>query len=146
MKQTRSGFTLIELLVVSTIIIVLATIGFASYTSAVKSARDSKRRADMETVRQALVLYKQEQTSGAYPAGTEWQSVMDILTSPGNKFISEPTPTDPMGTGLFTYSVNSPTTGFCVCANVENTSKGNVASQTCSGFATTGEYYCLANP
>ena len=145
MKQTRSGFTLIELLVVSTIIIVLATIGFASYTSAVKSARDSKRRADMETVRQALVLYKQEQTSGEYPPATVWTKLMDDYLKP-KKFISEPTPTDPMGTGDFTYSVNSTAAGFCVCANVENTSKGNVASQTCSGFATTGEYYCLANP
>src|SRR3972149_1590727 len=46
------GFTLIEILVVATIIIVLSTIGMASYQQAGVRARNGKRRADMETVRQ----------------------------------------------------------------------------------------------
>ncbi|MCL4208570.1 hypothetical protein KJZ63_02975, partial [Patescibacteria group bacterium] len=52
------GFTMIELLVVTTIIIILTSIGLVSYTSANRSARNGKRKADMEMVRQALVLYR----------------------------------------------------------------------------------------
>ncbi len=66
-KRRKNGFTLIELLVVATIIVVLSAIGLVSFTNAGKSARNSKRKSDLETVRQALVLYKSDM--GAYPIG-----------------------------------------------------------------------------
>lgn len=65
MRKKRNGFTLIELLVVATIIVVLSAIGLVSFTNAGKSARNSKRKSDLETVRQALVLYKSD--TGGYP-------------------------------------------------------------------------------
>ena len=64
-QKRKNGFTLIELLVVATIIVVLSAIGLVSFTNAGKSARNSKRKSDLETVRQALVLYKSD--TGAYP-------------------------------------------------------------------------------
>lgn len=66
--RKKNGFTLIELLVVATIIVVLSAIGLVSFTNAGKSARNSKRKSDLETVRQALVLYKSD--TGAYPIAT----------------------------------------------------------------------------
>mgnify|MGYP002363304913 CR=1 FL=1 len=56
MLNKRPAFTLIELLVVITIMIVLMSIGIASFSSDGKSARDAKRRSDLETIRQAMVM------------------------------------------------------------------------------------------
>lgn len=66
--RTQAGFTMIELLVVTTIIILLSTIGLVSYRSAGLNARDAKRQADLQMVRQALVLYRTE--TGVYPEGS----------------------------------------------------------------------------
>src|SRR3989344_1793427 len=93
----RQGFTLIELLVVTTIIIVLSTIGLVSYRQAGMSARNAKRKADLETVRQALVLYRTE--VGTYPvvAGSSPANFTSMLTTI-NSYISSDTMADPVDT------------------------------------------------
>lgn len=96
-KRKKTGFTLIELLVVATIIIVLSAIGLVSFTNAGKSARNSKRKSDLETVRQALVLYKSD--NGTYPAlspssHAQYESLVSNSYL-GNGYLSDPTPDDP---------------------------------------------------
>ena len=59
-SKKQRAFTLIELLVVSTIIIVLSTIGLVSYRQAGLNSRNAKRKADLEIMRQAMMLYKQD--------------------------------------------------------------------------------------
>lgn len=59
------GFTLIELLVVISIIGVLVAIGIVSYQKTAQLSRDSKRKGDLEQVRQALETYRSE--NGFYP-------------------------------------------------------------------------------
>lgn len=96
----KLGFTLIELLVVSTIIILLTMIGLVSYTKVSQSSRNAKRKADLETVRQALVLYKNDE--GCYPIG-----VYDVITPTlnGAGYLSSPTPQDPkFPTREYTYA------------------------------------------
>jgi prepilin-type N-terminal cleavage/methylation domain-containing protein len=88
-KKKQSGFTLIELLVVATIIIVLSAIGMISFANAGRSARNAKRQSDLETVRQALVLYKSDE--GTYPTGN-YTAIISTLSS---GYISTPTPSDP---------------------------------------------------
>jgi prepilin-type N-terminal cleavage/methylation domain-containing protein len=136
-QQKRSGFTLIELLVVSTIIVVLGMIGMASFANASKGARDGKRKSDMETIRQAAILYKQQY--GSYPAS--------IGTMEGS-YLSQPIPADP-GSYTYSYWTNSSSL-FCTCAQMES-GKGNTGSNpgdyNCSGVGgtTTGDYYCAKN-
>lgn len=65
MKQR--GFTLIELLVAMTIVAVLLGMALISYQGARKSARDGKRKADLEEVRSALEMYRTD--IGIYPPG-----------------------------------------------------------------------------
>ena len=64
MKQKQRAFTLIELLVVISIIGILIALGVTSYVTAQRKARDAKRKADLETVRQAMILYRQD--NGSY--------------------------------------------------------------------------------
>ncbi len=92
----RSGFTFIELLVTVTIIIIISVGGMVVFSGSSKKARDSKRRADLEKIRTALELFRQE--NGIYPdiPNQNWSA------SPANGLLSrylDTWPTDPSGTG-----------------------------------------------
>lgn len=50
LKLSNSGFTLVELLVVITILAILGAIAFSVYANAQKSARDAKRKADIDVL------------------------------------------------------------------------------------------------
>lgn len=109
-NEMKRGFSMIELLVVSTIIVVLSAIGLVSYSKANESSRNAKRKADLETVRQALVLNKAD--TGSYPGGT-YGSVTDTLVA--NGYLSSPKPTESKsGHAAYTYSAaGSCGTGAC---------------------------------
>jgi prepilin-type N-terminal cleavage/methylation domain-containing protein len=51
------GFTLLEMLVVVGIIAVLVGLGFTSYSTAQKKARDAKRKSDLKSIQNALEQY-----------------------------------------------------------------------------------------
>lgn len=67
MANYTKAFTLVELLVAMTIIMVLTIVAVVNYGSVQKNARDSKRKADLEKVRVALEMYRQDH-DGCYPA------------------------------------------------------------------------------
>lgn len=99
-KQNK-GFTLIELMVVILIIAVLGAMGMVAYGQANKSARDGKRKADIESIRQALILYRTE--NGCYPASHN--SIVPTYIST--------MPTDPQPSS-YSYGY-SPTNGWITC-------------------------------
>lgn len=82
--RKNRAFTLIEVLVVATIIGILVTITAVSFASSQKRSRDARRKADLETVRQALVLYRQDNgsydVSGGF-SGTITRLYDDYLTT-----------------------------------------------------------------
>lgn len=148
--KSQKGFSLIELLVVATIIIVLSTIGVVSFSSSGKTARDNRRKADIEMVRQALVLHRNEQ--GGYPTISannpkdRYGGMVDMLADGG--YLSDPTPLDPKNDDIYYYGYTStyqnPT--FCLCAELE-TDKGNKTSRSCEGsYLTSGQFYCVQQP
>lgn len=67
-KRANQGFTLVELLVVISIIAVLAVVGELSYGNAQRSARDSKRTTDLQSIATQLYVYYQK--NGSYPPGS----------------------------------------------------------------------------
>jgi len=129
----KRGFTLIELLVVSTIIVILSAIGLVSFANAGQSARDSKRKADLETVRQALVLYRSDSSNGTYPIGTGgttgYTAVISALTG-SPSYLSTPTPLDPKNDSTYFYTYLSNGSTFSLSAKLEKT----------------GSTYTLTNP
>lgn len=122
----QRGFTMIELLVVATIIIVVTAIGLVSYTQVNQNARNGKRRADLENIRQALVLYRTDM--GTYPNTTNFNTMMTTITS----YVSNPSFTDPRNVApyVYTYTAGGSGATFSLCANLEPAATP----------------YCVANP
>lgn len=103
----KKGFTLIELLVVIAIVGVLIAIGTSSYLTATKQSRDTKRKTDLEQIRQALETYRAE--SGVYPASTSSLTPAYITTLP----------TDPTTQGAYLYVPGGSNITYELCATLE---------------------------
>jgi len=83
LNQQRA-FTLLELLVVISIIGILIALGVTSYITAQRRTRDAKRKADLETVRQGLVLYRQDNGDyGNFSAEPDFAAIVSILYTDG---------------------------------------------------------------
>ncbi|OHA01751.1 MAG: hypothetical protein A3C11_00130 [Candidatus Sungbacteria bacterium RIFCSPHIGHO2_02_FULL_49_12] len=126
-KHSLTGFTLIELLVVIAIIGLIASMVFASLTSARIKARDARRAADMHTIQLALELYVSDyghypNTGGAWTSFDAPQFVANDIVNPNAadlaaalvKYLPTP-PTDPKNLGTDSgYDYFSDGTNMCV--------------------------------
>jgi general secretion pathway protein G len=130
--QLKSGFSLIELLVVATIIIVLMTIGMVSYRQTSRNSRNAKRKSDIESVRQALVLYRNDISEYPDPVAADATNAAFVeMLATITDYISFNSLSDPKSpTYDYTYSSDSAT--FDLCATLE-TEAGT-------------EAYCINNP
>lgn len=146
-KKTRKdflGFTLIELLVVISIIGILIALSFVGFNQARKSARDSKRKADLEQIRSALEIYRNDQKT--YPddfSGCSYTS----LTSGTEVYMAE-IPKDPFcPTQYYRYNkLNS--NAYCLCAYLETLSS-TVGTCNCGSAACGTDVTCnykVTNP
>ena len=125
-KNSRQGFSLIELLVVIFIIGVLAGVVFPNFMGARERARDARRKQDLESVRNALRIYYND--NQAYPTPGVG-GALNLSTS----YIGQ-MPSDPLGTS-YAYSSTSPYDRFMLSARLENGSDQDIAaSQTRCGY------------
>lgn len=114
-----AGFTLMELLMVIGIISILSIAGLASYTGSQKRARDSRRKIDLETIRQGLELYKSQNPSSGYPnvsGGTE--TVLKPILTP-TYIGTSAFPKDPQSDKQYYYDRPSINT-YNLCALLES--------------------------
>lgn len=88
------GFTLIEILIVVTLIVVLASIGMASYTNSVRRAREAVLREDLFRIRDAIDQFYADKNK--YP-----QTLADLVSE---KYLRE-IPKDPMTNSADTWTV-----------------------------------------
>lgn len=123
MKNKNRGFTLIELMVVMTIIGVLAGFALVSFQGARKTARDGKRKADLEQIRGALEMRRAD--CGSYPSGIiiSGSDILGTDVSPGCQVCCRTTnymtiPSDPIPSDR-RYIYNGLANSYALCAAVE---------------------------
>ncbi|MCS7093566.1 MAG: type II secretion system GspH family protein, partial [Patescibacteria group bacterium] len=114
----KKSFTLLEMLVVIGIIGILVSVGFASYSTAQKKSRDSKRKNDLKSIQNAFEQYYSI-CNYKYPA---------TIPSAGNKLIATSAnclslssnvelitmPSDPLG-GSYQCVGTCDSTGYTIC-------------------------------
>jgi prepilin-type N-terminal cleavage/methylation domain-containing protein len=136
----QAGFTLIELLVVVAIMGILMAAGTVAFTNAQKSSRDARRESDVRSMQNAFEQYFTQNNS--YYAST----CADMATG---FFSNNSLPTDPRAGAAYTCTpsgvVGTTATGYCTCALLEQTGKGNASDASCT--YTTGasaNYFCAS--
>ena len=133
MNKKTSGFTLFELLVTISIIAILTAVAVVSFGGVNKKARDSRRTADLESIRIALEAYKQ--INNAYPANltTLTTGVVYLQKIPVDPKTKVAYPYTPGVAPIYTYSIG--------------TSMEDVGSTNCSSSCgCTGCNYKVVNP
>jgi len=132
----NKGFTLIELLVAMTVASVLMGLALVSYQGARKSARDGKRKADLEQIRSALEMCRAD--TGSYPT-----SIYNDITCGGQTYLSG-TPKDPVTQDSYYYS-RSDANHYTLCAYLEASGiSGSCGSANCGSGRTCN--YKVTNP
>lgn len=117
LPASRQGFTLIELLIVIAVIAGLTVMGLITYPGAQKSARDARRKADINQYQAALEVYANK-SSGAYPNPTPTNTVMNISTICGSSFLNLTScANDPITSTYYRYASNG--TDYVVFGTLE---------------------------
>ena len=131
----KQGFTLIELLITIAIIGVLASIGFATYPSTQKLARDARRKSDMKQYQTALESYANG-TDGIYLT-SETALTIDSSFCTSLSFAS--CIFDPNNTSPYIYKYISTANGLDYVLWAKLESKSTATYWTVCSNGTTGE-------
>lgn len=135
--KKRLGFTLVELLISVTVIAILTTVGARVYRNNLENSIDNKRVKDLESMKQALELYRQYYRT--YPT-----SISDLAP----KFLDS-LPTDPNSSSGWSYQYKALPTSctvankdclkYIICAKTEGTQvygkPTDCTTLTCAGTA-----------
>lgn len=129
MGQNKQAFTLVELIVVATILVVLATMGFAAFSDSIPDARDAERKAAIAQIESALSSYHAERqvlplpstnyfelSLWATPVAYQWK--FDNTVRINNKLRN--LPTDPYSETPYAYSITANKQEFQLSATLEN--------------------------
>jgi type II secretion system protein G len=140
-----NGFTLIELLVVIAITGIIISLSLFGIQGARESARDARRKSDLEQIRSGLEIYKSD--CNEYPAslGT---SLVGPTTGPtgckSNTYI-ETVPTDPDSNRHYVYFQIS-TYRYVICTSLEKIPSPIDITNCPSGCGGTGCNFKITNP
>lgn len=146
-SRACEGFTLIELLVVVSIIGILVAVSIFGLNGARESARDARRKSDLELVRTGLELYKAD--CNRYPASVPASGANLVGSTPPTSCAVTNTyitgyPADPVGaTRTYKYTLSGST--YTLCAALENAPSPAMDVTGC-GSCTVSCNYKVTNP
>lgn len=154
MIKTKKGYTLLEILMVMGIIGILTAVSASAFLSARLTARDARRKTDLEQIRGALETYKADKN--VYPgilstptlSSGNISTLSPFLASGLNQYISA-IPSDPIATMHYYYVTTA--SGYYLCASLEGlpqTASTNCGSADCgvNGNSTKVCNYEVQNP
>ena len=95
-SQNPAGFSLIELMVAISIIAIISTVGLVVYSTAQKSGRITKRAQDLQSMSNALELYKS--ATGGYPVQAAFACVGTALVALAPSYM-QVIPAEPLDSG-----------------------------------------------
>ncbi len=127
-KSISSAFTLVEIVVTATILVILTSIWFYSYTKSISDARDTARITDVSALWSQLSLYKRERWAYPFPwdrfnlvnwsviIGYQWKmnTKVSLTTSSTNL------PLDPELKIPYIYSTTRNRQEYQIAASAEN--------------------------
>ena len=144
-SKKESGFTMIELLITMAIVAVLTTISLFALRGARESARDARRKADLETIRSGLEIYKAD--CNTYPTVSPLPSPLVGSGTPStclatNTYVQR-IPTDPAGGNYFYLSAGST---YILCSTLEDPPTPSLDTSGCGTCAAGACQYKVINP
>ncbi len=147
-NKNSCGFTLIELLIVMAIMAVLATISIIALSSSRAIARDARRKADLESIRSALELYRSDCNTyrSTLPAAGAAITGSGTPTScvVGNVYLTS-MPTDPQSpTRTYFYSTTGTT--YMLCASLEQAPNPPLDTTGCGSCGSSACNYKVTSP
>jgi len=123
----KKWFTLVELIISATIIIILTTIGFYSYTESLGNARDWVRKSDLITLESQLNSHKN--TFWSFPIPWDWFEIHNRWYHVATQWVLDRNvwlegatnlPTDPLLDRPYVYSTTRNRQEFQIAATLEN--------------------------
>jgi len=141
----KKGFTLIELLIVITIIGILIALSVFGLQGARESARDAKRKSDLEAIRSGIETYKAD--CNTYPltlpsSGSPLIGSGVTTNCPTTNTYMSAIPADPTSGRSYFYSSTGVT--YIACASLENSSGAVPAG--CGSCGSAACNYKVINP
>lgn len=146
----NKGFTLIELLVVISIIAILVGVSIFGLGGARESARDARRKSDLELIRSGLELYKAD--CNRYPVSLPATGANLVGSTPPTSCAATNTyitgfPGDPTAGKTYRYVNNAATNSYILCAMLENPPSPAMAGVGACGSCTAGACnYIVTSP
>lgn len=131
----QNGFTLIELIITMAIIAVLAGLSLFALKGARESARDTRRKSDLESIRSAIELFKAD--CNVYPSslpavGTSLTGAAALGCNPANTNIYiQSVPGDPGSNALYNYT-RTTTVTYTLCSHLEDSTAVVTGCGTCN--------------
>lgn len=106
LRKQAHGFTIVELLIAIVIVAILATIGIVSYNGAVERSKVAQAYAQLDTLRNAIVLAQTQsgkslkrlgQDNPSQPQLGAWEGTIHAISGDPSEGIDHPCPIDMKG-------------------------------------------------